>query len=444
MLWRTVPNLPNGAVFGVVLPQTFLHSKNAKELRQFLVTECELKEICLFPDKVFSFSDAESTVLIGRRKKASGRNHVLYRRVREREVQSFRSSYVASATRTVPQWRFSSDKSFSMRVPELEGVWAALADNPTLTDVAVLGQGLIYHGKHLPPRTPTYSEEYFDGSQPGFVLFDQGLQLHETPKLYWMNLDPSAIRRPVSGTTVGSPQVLLNYAPASRGPWRLKALIDKRGHPVTSNFIPVRPTTTSYSLETVWALLNSPIANAYAFSTLGKRHNIVGDVRKIPVPKVRSFEGVDRAANAYLDAALSQSDSATLQTLLFRVDAEVLKLYSLPLELEQSLLAIFTNWERVGVPFKQTRYLPKELGHRVSFSDFLQFEEDWPTTNRERGILIDKNISGTISTEEQVRLDALQAYADYHIDQVAPRPTHVLDELEMRLYPGLPKKDGAA
>ena len=100
---------------------------------------------------------------------------------------------------------------------------------------------------------------------------------------------------------------------------------------------------------------------------------------------------------------------------------------------------------RIRQALKETHDgVPKELENSVRFSDFLQFEEDWPTTNRERGILIDKNISGTVSTEEQMRLDALQAYADYHIDQVAPRPTHVLDELEKRLFPGLPKKDGAA
>jgi hypothetical protein len=180
------------------------------------------------------------------------------------------------------------------------------------------------------------------------------------------------------------------------------------------------------------------------FSHLGKRDNTVGDIRKIPVPKPGTFEGVHCAASAYLEAAWSGAPPTALQKLLLRVDCEVLQLYSLPLQLEQLLLASFRDWERVGVPFKQTRYLPKELENSVRFSDFLQFEEDWPTTNRERGILIDKNISGTISTEERMRLGALQAYADYHIDQVAPRPTYVLDELEKRLFSGLLKKDGAA
>jgi hypothetical protein len=443
MLWRTLPELPEGGVFGVVLPQTFLHSNNAKDLREFLVRDCELEEICLFPDKVFRFSGAESAVLVGRRKKSTGQTHVRYRRVREREFPSFRSDYATSTTRTVSQSRFSQDKSLSLRLPDLEEVWTACAGNPKLVDVAALGQGLEYHGKHLPPGSTTYSEEHFLDSHPGFVLFDRGLQLHELPNRYWMNLDPSVIRCRLSGTTMGTPQVLLNYARASRGPWRLKALIDRQGHPVTSRFIPVRPTTPECSVETLWALLNSPVANAYAFSYLGKRDNIVGDIRKIPVPKASSFECLERAARAYLAAAPSETDSATLEKLLLQVDCEVLKLYLLPLELEQSLLALFTDWQRVGVPFTQTRYLPKDLEGRLRLSDFLQFEEDWSVTNRERGMLIDKSISGTLSDDEQMRLDALQAYADYHIDQVSPRPTHVLDELEKRLFSGLPMKDGA-
>jgi len=439
MLWRALPHLPEGGVFGVVLPQTLLHSDNARDLREFLIREYELREICLFPDKVFAFSGAESAVLVGRRRKASGQNQVRYRRVREREVQSFRSDYTASTTRAIFQSRFSMDQSYSLRLPDLEEVWSACAGNPTLVDVADVGRGLEYRGKDLPSGSTTYSDEHFSGSHRGFVFFDSGLYLQELPKLYWMNLDPFVIRRAVSGATVGTPQVLLNYAPASRGPWRLKALIDKQGHPVTSNFITVRPTKSSYSLQTLWALLNSPIANAYAFSHLGRRHNIVGDMRKIPVPKKSLFEGVERAATAYLESASSETDRATLQGLLLRVDSEVLKLYSLPLDLEQSLLGLFTDCKRVGVPFVQAAYLPKELAGRLSFSDFLQFEEDWPATNRERGKLIDRDIKGNLNTGEQARLDALQAYADYHIDKVAPRPTHVLDELEDKLFSSVTK-----
>jgi hypothetical protein len=440
MLWRTLPNLPEGGLFGVVLPQTLLHSDNARDIREFLVHDCELREVCLFPDGVFSFSDAESAIVVGRRKRATGQTPVHYRRIRERDLQSFRSNYAASTTQTVPQSRLPRGESVSLRLPELEDIWSACADNPTLADIAVLGKGLEYRTKHLPSGSPTYSNERFPGSYRGYVVFDRGLKLHQLPKLYWMSLDPPMVRRAGAGTTVGTPQVLLNYARASRGPWRLKALIDKQGHPVTSRFIPVRPGASSYSVETLWALLNSPVANAYAFSHLGKRDNIVRDIRRIPVPRVTSFGNLERAANAYLKAALSETDWATLQKLLLHVDCEVLKLYSLPLHLEQSLLAIFTGWKRVGVPFTQRGYLPKKIEHSMRFSDFLQFEGDWPLTNRERGELIDKGIAGTLSAEERARLDALQTYADYHIDETAPRPTHLLVELEDKLLSNIGSK----
>jgi hypothetical protein len=154
-----------------------------------------------------------------------------------------------------------------------------------------------------------------------------------------------------------------------------------------------------------------------------------------------SFEGVERAASAYLAAASSGEAAAKLERLLLHVDAEVLHLYSLPLDLERRVLGLFSGTKRPGVPFKQTRCLPSELDGRIRFSDFLQFEADWPSTNRERGMLIDKNISGRLNEEEGARLDALQAYTDYHIEKVAPRPTRALDELEDRLFSGSQTKD---
>jgi hypothetical protein len=441
MLWRTLPQLPAGGVFGVVVPQTILHSDNARVLRELLVRNFELKDICLFPDRVFSFSDAESAIIVGRRKRAAAPHTVRYRRIRERELPLFRSDPSSLPARDIPQSRLSCDNSFSFRLPDLEEVWNALADNPVLANIAAVAKGLDYLGC-LPSGSVTYRDQEVPGSRAGFVRLDRHVQLHGLPKLYWMSLAPSVISSPRSGTAVDIPQVLLNYARASRGPWRLKALIDKLGHPVTSNFIPVRPTSPAYSLEILWALLNSPVANAYAFSHLGKRHNIVGDIRRIPMPKPGSFERVQAAADAYLAAASSPgTNPPNLQKLLLRVDCEVLGLYSLPFELEQSLLGLFTDWERVGVPFSQNRYLPKELESRLSLFDFLQFENDWSVTNRERGMLIDKSISGSLTTEEQKRLDALQIYADYHIEQVAPRPTNVLDELEGRLFSNPPRKD---
>ncbi|MEX2176704.1 MAG: N-6 DNA methylase [Pirellulaceae bacterium] len=432
MLRRTLPELQPGSVFGVVVPQSLLHGTFAQDLRRYLIEHFELREVSLFPDKVFSFSDAESAVLLGRRLPEGSRNRMTlrYRRIRERQMPRFRETYDAPNSRIVEQSRFNETVQWVMRVPDLEEVWLALKDNPKLIDISDVMKGLDYHGEKLPTGVPTYSYERFQGAHQGYIRAERGLEIHQLPKLYWMNLSAPAIRSPRAGATVGIPQILIGYARVSRGPWRLKAFIDRQGRPITSAFIAVRPRTCS--LESLWAILNSPLANAYAFCHLGMRHNLVGDMRRIPMPS--TFDQIEPAARAYLNAALAESDAKALHTLLLKVDAAVLRQYALPIELERALLSIFTSWNRVGVPFNQNRYFPPELSQPIGLSDFVAYESDWPTANRRRGELVDKEIGGTITGVEAAELGRLQAYADYYLDRVSPRPTHVLEELEDRVF----------
>ncbi|MDA1054333.1 MAG: N-6 DNA methylase [Planctomycetota bacterium] len=441
MLRLTLPKLKPGSVFGVVLPQTFLHGAFAEDVRHFMIDNFELREVSLFPDKVFPFSDAESAVIIGRRlvDKTRQRSPLRFRRVREWQMPAFRESYDAPSSRTVEQSRFNEDVRWDMRIPDLEDVWIALSANPKLADLAELGTGLVYHGKDLPSGVPAYSEQRFSGAKPGFIRLERGLLLHELPKLYWMNLAEEAMLRRRAGVVADIPQVLMSYARVSRGPWRLKALIDRKGRPVASRFLTVRPRDSS--LELLWAFLNSPVANAYAFTHLAKRDNIVGDMRRIPLPRGNSFNEIEAAARAYMDAASSGADEERLRASLARVDAEVMRQYALPLNLETSLLSLFTDWQRPGVPFKQTHFLPEELEGKLHFAEFVDYEADWSTTNRRRGELIDKDISGNLSSSERSELDGLQAYADYHLEQVAPRPTDVLEQLEDLVLAKAGKRD---
>jgi hypothetical protein len=407
-LWRTLPHLPEGGVFGAVVPQTLLHSKNAKEFRRFLLKDFELKEICLFPDRVFSFSDAECAIILGRRVRDAGRSQTQYARVRERDRKTFRSTYVPSVTRSVNQSRFTADPSFSLRLPDLDEIWSFCARNRTIGKIAEFGQGFQYRSNDLQAGAITTSDKKFDGGQAGFVKFDRGVSLSCLPKPVWLNLDPAVISRPRAGTTVGVPQVLLNYGGASNGPWRLKALIDKRGHPVTSRFIAVRRKATSPSIEVLWALLNSPVANAYAFSHLRKRDNVVGVIRNIPIPNSDSFEEVEHAANEYLEAAALSSNPQDLQSLLLKVDSQVLKLYSFTPELEHALLSLFNDWKRVGVPFAQTRYLPKQLEGRRRLADFLIIQQ-----NRQRyAKLVDKKFAVGLTEKEEVEQRQLEDALD--------------------------------
>ncbi|PHQ35112.1 HsdM family class I SAM-dependent methyltransferase [Rhodopirellula bahusiensis] len=431
MLKRALEAMQPGSVFGFVMPQSVLHAKFASEARRVLLERFELREISLFADNVFSFADVESTVLIGRCVGASTKasNSVRYQKVREWQMDDFRSSYQVANARVVSQSRFVEADDWEMRVPDLEEVWDYFSKHSLLDERASLGQGLQYKGVTLPENAITYSSSEFPASEQGFIRFEpDDIDTTSLPKSFWMSLDDSLIRRALTGTTTGVPQILLNYAPVSRGPWRLKALIDSIGHPVTSRFITVR--SNQFSLESLWGILNSPVANAFAFSHLGKRDNIVGVMRKLPVPEGEIFPELDDAVRTYFTAAESGCPADEMQQLLARVDAAVLARYDLPVDLEHKLLSLFDGWERLGVPFCQADLLPQELGGVVRFSDFVKYEADWPSTNGRRGVLIDKKIAGTISPHERTELESLQAYAELYLDRETPTPTRELERLE--------------
>jgi hypothetical protein len=227
----------------------------------------------------------------------------------------------------------------------------------------------------------------------------------------------------MSGRTIGIPQVLLNEAPVQRAPWCLKAMIDREGKPAKSRFTLLRPDAAVVSLTALWALMNSPVANAWAYTHSTKRNILTGTVRRLPVPELGTlnFEAVERAANDYFSAVSDyeqpfplrgddarEKELESLRTLHWRMDAAVLRLYALPVELEHELLSFFAGWERAGVPFKQDRYFPEGFDEAISLTDFLAITADWDATNKRRHDLIEKKSARALPPEEATELKQLQ------------------------------------
>jgi hypothetical protein len=59
---------------------------------------------------------------------------------------------------------------------------------------------------------------------------------------------------------------------------------------------------------------------------------------------------------------------------------------------------------------------------------------DWAVLNRRRVYLIQKELTGRISAAEATELEALQAQADRHMAETAPRPLEALWDLERKLH----------
>ncbi len=431
-------NLQPGSIFGVILPQTLLQSEKVASLRKFIAQNFEIAEISLFPDKVFTFSDAESAVIMARRLPVgrSTAGTVAYKHVREAEIHEFKRNYKVANERSASQSRFSERNNWTFWIPDLDEVWKFCDELPRFETIALIGKGFEFRSltdPKFPPGSITESHEWSLGLVAGFMKLREDIKTHEQPEEVWVNLDPSVIRRPGYGVTPGLPQVLLNYARVSRGPWRLKAFLDPDGHPVSSRFLVVRPKDQFLSLEVLWAICNSPLANAYSYSFSGKRDVLAGLMRNMPVPNLGALDtnGVKNAVNAYLTAVRDQSTgqqdspatSERLRELHWRVDAEVLRLYVLPVRLERQLLDLFQGAERRGVPFHQTSYFPKHFTDNVSLRQFLCITTYWDEVNERRVLLIRDQIKGPVSSEEKEELRRLQTLADLRVRLLAPLPT---------------------
>lgn len=471
--------LPIGGIFGVVLPQTFLRSVQAQPLRHLLLDEYEISEITTFADKVFNYGDSETAVLLGRRVGRGDKSQkITYRRVREQQVEAYKKTLEPSSVAIIDQNAFDSTEG-SLFVPELDDVWRWLttqAFKPLSTYMGG-GTGFQHRGAgdpSLPRDAVLQSPTRVDGFFEGFAGWSEQQLTHELPESTWFNLDPNVIGAARGGTVCGKQQVLINYAPVSREPWRLKCLQDKKGHPVTTRFLVFRPKTSAIRLRVLWALCNSPVVNAYAFAHSGKLQTLPGTMGKMPVFPLDGgpFDALENAVAAYFKAAkgappverkskkkaTAKGDSQLLfdviedevdaltkrreelKYLHWRIDAEVLRLYGLPAWAERKILDLFTGVRRQGVPFVQDYYFPKGFTELDRLSDLLAITADWTTTNERRCHLIRRDVKKQITKDESEELQQLEFLADARIAMVSilrPRQSDALDQIEQRL-----KKEG--
>ncbi|MBS0197965.1 MAG: N-6 DNA methylase [Planctomycetes bacterium] len=359
MLKRVVPNLAPGAVFGFVLPQGTLYDREAKQLRKDLLESCEIAEISLFEDKLFSVADHEACILLGRRKRGAARvSKVMYRRVRNRDMGEFKSALRFTREDRLEPPELGRGENASLYEPDLRGVWQHLKDASPLGEAFDVQQGFQLKAKATLGSRNIVSKSAKAGFTKSVLNASDDYTVWELPQAEWVDLRKANVRRPGAATVLGVPQVVLNYA-GPREAWRFTPVVDPEGIAVSSRFLAMRTNDGSkHSLRTMWAVMLSPIANAFAYSWSGKRQTLVREwlAMPLPAPSTAQKAEIEAAASAYLKLAvppqaftLTPPDEPAIKRALLDLDAAVLRLYNLPLPLERQLLAIFDGVERPGV-----------------------------------------------------------------------------------------------
>lgn len=359
MLKRVVPNLTPGAVFGFVLPQGALFQREAKELRKDLLASCEVAEISLFEDSLWSNAKPETCILLGRRKHGVARvSTVMYRRVRNPDMEAFKSSLAFSHEDRLKPSELGRGEDASLYEPDLRELWAFAESMPKLGVACDVQQGFQFHSLDTLKSKGLFSSSSKPGWLPAALWASDEYTVWEPPIAGCINFGPKTYRARGGGSKPGISQVLVNYAGPVKA-WRFRPVVDTKGIAASSRFLTFRPNTTGkHSLTTLWAVLLSPVANAYAYSWSSKRQTLVKEWLIFPMPTLTNAQRteIEAAAAAYLKLAvppqkftLTPPDEPAIKRALLGLDAAVLRLYNLPPALERQLLAIFDSVERPGV-----------------------------------------------------------------------------------------------
>lgn len=356
MLRRVLPALERDAVLGIVVPRQFLHAKSEVSLRRALLAAFQLIEICVFPDRVFQFSDHECAVILARGVPGGTTRStpVVFRRVRETGMTAFRECARVSDEEVVTGAIFLEDPDVNLVVPELRRIWTA-RDWSALADIAFVQQGMSYHGWVRESGYATIRDDPFTDSVLGVASPGKSeVMITDDPPYNYMDANPEHIARPRGGLPTGKPQVVFNTHPHGRGPWRIIALIDQRGAAVPSTRVAVRSRDSATSVEVLWAICNSTLANAFVYAHLGKRDITTGTFEKLPVPAIsdRFTADVTRMVRAlFAEARKPARNRDRFLDLLRAIDAVVLGAYGLFAPAEQRLLSLFSGHRRPGLPF---------------------------------------------------------------------------------------------
>ncbi|MGB2705905.1 MAG: N-6 DNA methylase, partial [Candidatus Omnitrophota bacterium] len=266
ILAKTLPYLPANSVFGIILPQGFLHRKNLAELRRLILDDFELRTICNLPDNVFAKAGHLSTVLLGRKIKSKKR--INYLNITKANLENFKNTYQADEE-LVNKDIFYKAENYDLRILELKEIWDYCREYPKFQEYAIIGRGIEYKDFDKSVR-----KEKFPGAVKGYASFETftrgkkqkkvDINITKLPDHYWMGINATEIRNPRYGTQCGIPQIIASYIRSSRGVWRIEGLIDLAGDPVSNKLISIRPIPPkNISVYAIWALVNSPFTNAY-------------------------------------------------------------------------------------------------------------------------------------------------------------------------------------
>ncbi len=336
------------AGIGFVLPSSFIVEKRYRKVRALIESRYTSIEIVEIPDDVFSASRTAASLLIARDPRTVADERRITIRSSEvtlRDRLSFLKAGVISRSRSLTRW-VSDTPSGDLWVPALHEIWAHLADRPRLGDRLELHRGIEWLG----PQASASSREPKPGFEPGLHGVNGHRQFQSSYPV-WLDCRPESARGGAYKLPWNQTKLILNGVRLSRYSWRLAASLDTDGLVCSQQFIGAWPKegVRDEHLLALMAVINGPVANAFATVFTSDQRYRLTTLRDIPLPNHLSPEIAELVASytqRLLQAPLSFDSDAALQRLLAEIDSAVLVSYALPIRLERELLRFFDGARR--------------------------------------------------------------------------------------------------
>ena len=147
---------------------------------------------------------------------------------------------------------------------------------------------------------------------------------------------------------------------------------DDAGLIFSQNFIALWP-EPDWPITVLSAVLNGPLASAYVAAHETTKHQKVGTFEGVPLPALNAAQKatIHTLVTDYIQERKEWAfGSRPSEGLLLKIDAEVLRCYGLPPQLERAVLDFFRGSDRpVDHPFGG--YFPESFGPRIPLWRFL-------------------------------------------------------------------------
>ena len=356
---------------GFVLPRTFILERQFSDQRRRLEKLYGAVELVEIPDRIFRYSQVDSALLIARepRPPAPALINLRSTEVADTDGQRFLRTGEVTTSRTQVR-AITNDSTGDLWIPPLAQLWAYLEEYPHLNTKLRPSWGLQwkYH------QSKAWSAEPRDGFKKGLHNAEQ-LKQFTAARPIWLDYRQRYVRRGY-GQKWDEPKLIINAARFSRGPWRVGAIVDFQGFLYSQQFYglwPVKPLDRR-ELMTLSAVVNGPIANAFIAAHSPANRFRASAVKRIPIPVSLPIEVADLVSEYSVKLAKPKLfDDEELLTLLYRIDAAVLKAYDLPPRLERELLELFRNSNRpVAHPWRH--WLPDRFEPFIPLHEFVSEE----------------------------------------------------------------------